>query len=192
MGKPGDLTAGANVGGSISNGSMIGTYTALYGDEVGQQDSGQSGAASNKNKLLLALFILTPQGEEWRLSGSGNNVAPWYRRLGYRQRWMLYPHTEFHIPEKDGRAFEDWARREFKWEFDGRNRTIKIEGNTYPFSTGGLAIVKFDKDWNAEVGIGEESLDTMQIGLTLRQTILECFKPMSLGKGALPKVCRGK
>lgn len=191
IGKPGDLTTGANVTGTISNGTIAGVYTALYGDEVGQREPGQSAAGGNKNQLLIALFILTPEGEAWRLSGSGSKAPPWYRRLGYRQRWMHYPHSEFHIAEKDGETFENWERKEFNWEFDGRNRTIEIEGTSYPFTAGGLAVVKFDRDWNAEVVIGEASLNTMQIESKLRKTILECFKPLRLGTGALPKVCRG-
>ena len=191
MGKPGDLVVGSSAAGIVSNDVTIGSYTALYGEEVGHKDSRRSDPAYDKNNLLVALIILTPPEEKWQFSGSGSNAAPWYNRLGYRQRWMHYPHTAFVRPEKNGKTFENWDKREFNWEFDGRSRSIRIADNTYAFSAGELLIVKIDKDWNSEVGIGEESLDTMQIGLKVRKIISECLKTLRLGIHALTNACSG-
>lgn len=191
MGNPGDLVVGSNAAGIISNGVIIGSYAALYGEEVGHKDSRRLVPAYTNNNLLLALIILTPPEDTWQFSGSGSNAAPWYNRLGYRERWMHYPHTAFIKPEKNGKTFENWEKREFNWEFDGRSRSIRIADNTYPISAGGLVIVRFDRDWNPEVAIGEESLDTMQIRLEGRKIISECFKTLRLGIHALTNACIG-
>ncbi len=190
-GNPGDLIVDSNASGMVSSDSMIGSYTALYGIELGHPNPGQSDSTSSRSKLILTLFVLTPEEEAWQFSGSGSIKAPWYKRLSYRQRWVQYPQTSFTRIEKNGSAFEDWESRTFNWEFDGRNRSIRIAGTSYPVSVGGFVIVKFDRRWNPEVGIGEESLETLRISAQTRKVISACLRPLRLGLHGPTSACMG-
>ena len=190
-GNPGDLIVDSNASGMVSSDPVIGSYTALYGIELGHPDPGQPDSSGSTSKLILTLFIVTPEAEAWQFSGSGSVKAPWYKRLSSRQRWMQYPQTSFTRIEKDGSAFEDRESRTFKWEFDGRNRSIRIAGKSYPVPVGGFVIVKFDRRWNPEVGIGEASLDTLAVSALVRKVISACLRPLRLGLHGRTSACMG-
>ncbi len=173
--NPGDLLVGSRSSGPISISDTIGSYTALYGVEVGHPDSNRSDPARANKNLLLALFVLTPQDNNWNYSGGGSSGRPWYYRLFYSARWMDYFFTEFVIPEKSGNITENSERRQIAWKFDGRKRMITIAGKNYPFSDGDFVLVNLDKNWGPEVAVGKGSFDKLRISTKYRQLMSRCL-----------------
>jgi len=189
--NPGDLIVGSNSTGLVSVKNLSGTYAALYGVEIGHPNPERSDPSKQNQNLLLALFVLPPQDNVWKYSGGGSSARPWYYRLFYSARWMYYPIVTFAKPDKNGNISENTERRKFTWGFDGRNRLITIAGNKYPITVGELVVVKLDKRWNPEVGIGEKSIEKMGIPVETRKFISECLVTLSIGMHALTSACSG-
>jgi hypothetical protein len=179
----GDLIVGSNAAGQIRTNATMATFTALYGIEVGHPDSKRS------EHLLVALFILLPEDDVWKYSGGGSIARPLYYRLFGHARWLFYPQTVFVAVDKSGHFSERSERSKVNWKFDGRDRSITIAGVRHPVSAGSFVIVKFDKKWDPEVGVGEQSFDKLRINLKTRLLLLECFEGARLGIGALTNAC---
>jgi len=187
--NPGDLIVGSNSAGPVSVKHTSGTFTALYGVEVGHPNPERSDPSKHNENLLLALFVIPPQDNAWQFSGGGSSARPWYYRLFYSARWTFYPIVIFAKPYKNGNVSENSERRKFAWGFDGRNRLITIAGNKYPISVGEFVVVKLDKRWNPEVGIGEKSFEKMRILAETRKLITKCLLTLSKGIHALTNTC---
>ena len=183
--NPGDLIIGSNGTGLVSVKNLSGTFTALYGVEVGHPNAERSNLGGHNQNLLLALFVFPPQDNVWKYSGGGSSARPWYYRFFYSARWMHYPIVIFAKPDKDGNISENTERRKFVLEFDGRNRIITIAGNKYSITVGGFVVVKLDKHWNPEVGIDEQSVEKMNIPAETRKLISECLVTLRKGIHAL-------
>ena len=189
--NPGDLLVGSTSSGILAAGNVTGSFTALYGTEIGHPDPNRSDPARANHNLLLVLFILTPQEKTWRFAGGGSDSSPWYYGLFYSARWLHYPRTIFIKPDNNGIISENTERRNISWEFDGRNRSISIAGSKYPISVGDFVIVKLNKHWIPEVGVAEASFDLMQIPPEARQLISQCLVPIKKGINALTNACNG-
>jgi len=161
----------------------------LRGQEVDHPNPERSDSRKSRNNLLLALFVIPPQDNAWRFSGGGSNARPLYYRLFYHARWMFYPIVEFAKPFKKGDISENTESRKFVLEFDGRNRLITIAGNKYPITVGEFVVVKLDKHWNPEVGIGEESFEKLNIPAETRELITKCLVTLEKGLGAITNTC---
>ena len=177
--NPGDLIIGSNSSGPISIGDAIGGYTALYGVEYGHTDLNRSAPAKANKNLLLALFILTPNLNDWIESGGGSIGRPWYYRTFYNARWMDYYSTEFVRRDKDGYFNESSERIEFIWKFDGRKRMLTIAGKDYSFSPGEKVLVSLSRDWEPEVAVGKNAFTKLRVSTKYRNIILRCFLSVS-------------
>lgn len=187
--NPGDLIVGSNSAGPVSVKIDSGAFTALYGVEVGHPNPERSNSSKHTENLLLALFVIPPQDSAWRFAGGGSNARPWYYRLFYHARWMFYPILKFTKPYKKGVISENMEIREFSWRFDGRDRIITIAGDKYPIIAGEFVVVKLDKRWNPEVGIGEESFEKMNIPAETRELVARCLVTLNRGIAALTNTC---
>ena len=184
--NPDDLTVAASGNSVILSGSSNGyiKYSSIYGSEHGHPDHRKSDISYGNLNLLVSLFILTPKDSVWVNVGSGTGDIPLYYKLIYNNtNWLLYP--KLHFAKKKSNGIYDLANKKiFSWGFNGKNRTITIAGNAYTISPGDYVIVKLDKYWNPEIGIGEKSFGKLQISSVTRNEILKCYMTIIKGIGA--------
>ena len=174
----GDLLVGSTGGGPISNEYSLGAVKRLYGQEL----EGPIGTNSGKQIRLITLFVITPESETWKYAGGGSTGHPWPLGFFYSARWMHYPIVHFANPEANGDIKENSERRDFKFEFNGRNRTIEIAGEIYPITIGDFVFVKLNRKWEPRVWIGVESLNSIPISVVTRKTIMKHINKLASNK----------
>lgn len=184
--NPGDLSVVAEKSGPVLTGTNNAyvIYSAIYGTEYGHSDRRKSDASYGHLNLLVSLFILMPQDDDWRYIGGGTGDIPWRYSMFYNSvEWLLYPHSYFVKLKNNGTA-DLASKKKFTWGFDGKNRTITIDENISTISAGEYVIVKLDKHWKPEVWVGESSFDELIISLETRNKILNCYMALQEGVNA--------
>ena len=165
----GDLIVASGGSGPISNTKGLGATIRLYGIEREEPRV----SYNRKRFRFITLFVITPEGETWKYSGGGSAGRPFLLRLFYSARWIDYPIVHFAKPEANGDIKEKSERRDFKFEFNGRNRTIEIAGKVYPITVGDFVFVKLNSKWEPQVWIGAESLNSIPISVVTRKIIMK-------------------
>ena len=83
------------------------------------------------------------------------------------------PWTQFVKPEKNGYINENSPRRDFTFEFDGRNKLVKVSGETFPVKIGEFLFIKLDNNWNPDIRVGIKAIDSLSISTKTHYEILK-------------------